>query len=122
MKINPYHLQPARLGDSNSVKPGQIAIAMGSALGNLQNSVTIGYISGMNRTITVASPTGGKQTQLDHLIQTDAAINFGNSGGALLNSSGEIIGITTAAAPFGENIGFAIPINEVKEMLKEHNQ
>lgn len=122
LKINSFNLKPARLGDSNTVKPGQLAIAMGSALGDLRNSVTIGYISGMNRAITVADPGNGKATTIDHLIQTDAAINFGNSGGALINSSGEIIGITTAAAPFGENIGFAIPINEVKDMLKEYNK
>ena len=112
------HITPVTLGDSDTVQPGQMAIALGCPLG-LEDTVTVGVISGLDRSIT--SKTGRAIT---NLIQTDAAINPGNSGGPLLNSQGEVIGINTAIAiedpATGANgIGFAIPINTAKQVLPE---
>ena len=104
------------LGDSDNLKVGQTVIAIGNALGEFQNSVSVGVVSGLARSITAAG-TGVAET-LDQLIQTDAAINSGNSGGPLLNLSGEIIGINTAVASGAENIGFAIPINQAKKAIE----
>lgn len=114
LKIDAKGLTPARLGDSSKVQVGQRVIAIGNALGQFQNTVTTGVISGKSRPITA---TGGNGTEsLQNLFQTDAAINPGNSGGPLVNIVGEVIGINTAVAGDGaENIGFAIPINEAKK-------
>lgn len=117
ISIDRKNLKAATLGNSDDVKLGQLAIAIGSVFGDLRNTVTVGHISGLNRDITVRDPMAGRFEHLDELIQTDAALNFGNSGGALVNSSGEVVGITTATSRQNENIGFAIPINEVKDML-----
>lgn len=110
-----------QLGDSGKVEVGQFAIAIGTALGEFRNTVTTGVVSGVGRGITAGSPFEGFAERLDNVIQTDAAINPGNSGGPLLNSSGQVIGINTAVASQGQNIGFAIPINIVKESLKNFN-
>jgi S1-C subfamily serine protease len=92
---------------------GQSAIAIGNALGQFSNTVSVGVISGLSRTVTASGPTGSPET-IEGVIQTDAAINPGNSGGPLLNLRGEVIGINTAIASNAENIGFAIPINRAK--------
>jgi serine protease Do len=105
------------LGDSDTVRLGQTAIAIGNALGEFRNTVSTGVISGLGRTITASS--GIKRETLRNVIQTDAAINRGNSGGPLLNLRGEVIGINTAMASGAENIGFAIPINAAKKMIEE---
>lgn len=110
------------LGDSSKLQVGQKAIAIGTALGEFRNTVTTGVISGLGRGITAGSPFEGYVERLDNVIQTDAAINPGNSGGPLLNSAGQVIGINSAIASNGENIGFAIPINIVKDSLKNFNQ
>ncbi len=114
LKIDAKGLTPARLGDSAKVEVGQRVIAIGNALGQFQNTVTTGVISGKSRPITAS---GGNATEnLQNLFQTDAAINPGNSGGPLVNILGEVIGINTAVAGDGaQNIGFAIPINEAKK-------
>lgn len=104
------------LGDSDKIKIGQTVIAIGNALGEFQNSVSVGVVSGLSRSITATG--GGMAETLDQLIQTDAAINSGNSGGPLLNLSGEIVGINTAVASGAENIGFAIPINQAKKAIE----
>ncbi len=109
-----------KLGDSSKLQIGQTVIAIGNALGEFRNTVSVGVISGLGRTITAAG--GGIVETLEDVIQTDAAINLGNSGGPLLNSKGEVIGINTAISQVGENIGFAIPINKAKrdvEQVKE---
>lgn len=124
VKINPSTgsgLTPVTLGDSDDIKVGQLAIAIGTALGEFRNTVTVGVISGVGRGITAGSPFEGFVERLDNVIQTDAAINPGNSGGPLLNSSGQVIGVNTAVSQEGENIGFAIPINIVKEALANFN-
>jgi serine protease Do len=120
LKINPKtKLQALPLGDSDTLKLGQSTIAIGTPLGKFPNSVTTGVISGLGRGISAGSPFEGSVERLDNVIQTDAAISSGNSGGPLLNSSGQVIGVNTAVSGEGENIGFAIPVNLVKELLSE---
>lgn len=109
------------LGDSSNLKVGQFVIAIGTALGEFQSTVTTGVVSGLGRGITAGSPYEGFVEELDNVIQTDAAINPGNSGGPLLNSSGQVIAVNTAVSGTGENIGFAIPINIVKDSLENFN-
>jgi len=121
LKINPQdgkNLVPVEFGDSDDLKVGQFAIAIGTALGEFRHTVTTGVISGIGRSITAGSPLEGYVEVLDNVIQTDAAINPGNSGGPLLNSAGQVIGVNVAVAGEAENIGFAIPINVVKKMLE----
>jgi serine protease Do len=96
---------------------GDLVIAIGYALGEFENTVTSGIISGLGRPVTAGDSGGGSTESLTNLFQTDAAINPGNSGGPLLNSSGEVIGINTAIAGNAENIGFSIPINDVKYQI-----
>jgi len=105
-----------KLGDSANLQIGQTVIAIGNALGEFRNTVSVGVISGLGRTVT-ASGAGMVET-IEDVIQTDAAINQGNSGGPLLNSKGEVIGINTAMASGAENIGFAIPINKAKRAIQ----
>lgn len=115
---NVSDLPVATLGDSTTLKIGQQVIAIGNSLGQYQNTVTSGIISGTNRPIQAATESGGTEMLTD-LIQTDAAINPGNSGGPLLNAKGQVIGINTAIAQDAEGIGFAIPINSAKGILKQ---
>jgi len=119
LKIEARGLKPVELGDSDSLKVGQFAIAIGTALGEFRSTVTTGVISGLGRGITAGSVFEGFVERLDNVIQTDAAINPGNSGGPLLNSAGQVIGVNVAVAQGAENIGFAIPINVVKEALEQ---
>lgn len=112
-------LKPATLGDSKTINVGQQVIAIGNALGEYQNTVTAGIISGTGRSITATDSTGSMYEQLNDMIQTDAAINSGNSGGPLVNAAGEVIGINTATSSSAENMGFAIPISSVKGMLAQ---
>ncbi len=118
IKIQANNLPTLTLGDSDKVKLGQFVIAIGNALAEFQNTVSFGVVSGLKRSIT-ASDKSGNVERLEGLIQTDAAINFGNSGGPLINLKGEVIGINTAIAGRAENIGFAIPINRAKKMIEE---
>lgn len=104
------------LGDSSGVKIGQTVIAIGNALGEFRNTVSVGVVSGLQRSVIARGASGIEELQ--ELIQTDAAINPGNSGGPLLNLRGEVIGINTAIAQGAENIGFAIPINKAKKDLE----
>lgn len=117
IKIEAKGLKPARLGDSDTIKLGQTAIAIGNALGEFRNTVSVGVISGLARNI-VASGSGGFMERIEGVIQTDAAINQGNSGGPLLNLKGEVIGINTAIVSGAQNIGFAIPINQAKRAIE----
>lgn len=107
-------LIPAKIGDSDIVETGDRVVAIGNALGQFSNTVTSGIISGYGRDIE-AYDGGGVET-LQNLFQTDAAINSGNSGGPLVNSASEVIGINVATAT-AENISFAIPINDVKPLI-----
>jgi len=119
LKISATNLKPLKLGDSSHLKLGQLAIAIGTPLGEFTNTVTKGIISGLGRGITAGSPFEGYVEKLDNVIQTDAAINPGNSGGPLLNSKGEVIGINAAIAQEGQNIGFAIPVNVIKTLITD---
>lgn len=110
------NLNVVELGNSSSIRVGQQVVAIGNSLGQYQNTVTSGIISGTGRPITAQS--GSTVETLTDLLQTDAAINPGNSGGPLLNMSGQVIGMNTAVAADAQGIGFAIPINSVKGMLK----
>jgi serine protease Do len=105
------------LGNSETLEVGQSVIAIGNALGEFRNTVSVGVISGLARSIT-AGDNSGKIEALDHVIQTDAAINPGNSGGPLLNLKGEVIGVNVAVAQGSQNIGFALPINSVKGAIE----
>ncbi len=122
LKINATGLKPVVMGDSSKLQVGQFAIAIGTALGQFRDTVTTGVVSGLGRGISAGSPLQGAVEQLDNVIQTDAAINPGNSGGPLLNSAGEVIGVNTAVSSQGQNIGFAIPINVVKDAIDTFNQ
>lgn len=119
VQIDAKNLKPLEFGDSSKLKVGQTAIAIGNALGRFTNTVTTGVISGLSRRVVAGDPFGGSLESLDNLIQTDAAINPGNSGGPLLNSSGQVIGVNVATTEGAQNIGFAIPINSVKQIINE---
>ncbi|MDB5176923.1 MAG: putative HtrA2 peptidase [Candidatus Saccharibacteria bacterium] len=110
------NLTPAVLGDSSSVRIGQKVVAIGNSLGEFQNTVTSGIISGTGRPISAQEGTSVES--LTDLLQTDAAINPGNSGGPLTNLSGQVIGMNTAVAADAQSIGFSIPINSAKGIIK----
>lgn len=115
-------LVPAKLGDSSTVKVGDPVVAIGNALGQFQNTVTSGIISGYGRSVQASDSTGSSSENLDDLFQTDAAINEGNSGGPLVNLNGEVIGMNTAVASGSQNIGFAIPINDLSGLITSVEQ
>lgn len=113
---------PVKLGDSSGIQIGQTAIAIGNALGQFSNTVSVGIVSGLSRTISASDQLGGGSETLEGIIQTDAAINAGNSGGPLVNLKGEVIGINTAMAQGAQSIGFAIPINLAKKDIQQVSQ
>ncbi len=121
VKINSAESLPViNLGDSSRLEIGQSVVAIGNALGEFRNTVSVGVVSGLSRTITAgASEFSTSSEILEDLIQTDAAINQGNSGGPLLNLRGEVIGINTAIVSGAQNIGFAIPINQAKRDIDQ---
>jgi serine protease Do len=105
--------QPVNLGNSEELKVGQIVIAMGNPFGLTGGpTVTAGIISSLNRNVQF-------ENGILELVQTDAAINPGNSGGPLINTKGEVVAINTAKIPYGQGIGFAVPINTVKSILND---
>lgn len=127
LKVDPSEnmgntLQPVTLGNSSNLQVGSYVIAIGTALGEFRSTVTTGVISGLGRGITAGDQYAGYAETLDNVIQTSAAINPGNSGGPLVNSSGQVIGVNTAVDQSGQNIGFALPINVVKDSLDNFNQ
>ena len=122
LKISDHDLVPVKFGDSSSLRPGQRVIAIGSALGGFRNTVTVGVVSGLGRQVIPE----GKEYALEGLIQTDAAINHGNSGGPLLNIRGEVIGVNTIlirrerdSEEIVQGISFAIPSNTVQEIVDQ---
>ena len=120
VRISAKGLKAAQLGDSSSLVVGQAVIAIGNALGQFQNTATTGIISGLGRPVVAGDngSAGADSTEnLQDLIQTDAAINPGNSGGPLVNLEGQVIGMNTAVSSSGQNISFAIPINELKAQV-----
>ena len=109
----------AELGDSGTVRVGQKVIAIGNSLGQYKNTVTSGIISGLGRPVTAATDQLGTTVEsLSDLLQTDAAINPGNSGGPLINMAGQVIGINTAIVSDAQSVGFSIPINAAKGIIR----
>ncbi|MBI2047703.1 MAG: trypsin-like peptidase domain-containing protein [Parcubacteria group bacterium] len=119
LKIKIPSLPEARLGNSSKVEVGQTAIAIGTALGLFTNSVSKGIISGLSRRIAASLGSGEETEVLRGAIQTDVAINQGNSGGPLINTEGEVVGINTAIIFGAQNIGFALPINWAKKDIDD---
>ena len=119
LKIEAEHLPYLSLGDSDAIDLGMSVLAIGTALGEFQNTVSCGIVSGLSRFINAITDQEGHSQRLRGLIQTDAAINPGNSGGPLVNLHGEVIGINAAIVFGAQNIGFAIPINKAKRDLVE---
>ncbi len=120
LKIEAMGLNPLTLGDSDKVRLGQTVITIGNALGEFQNTVSIGIISGKGRSITATDGSTGKTETIDSVFQTDASINSGNSGGPLINLRGEVIGINTAIVQGAQNVGFAIPINRARRAIESY--
>lgn len=118
LKIDAKNLPVVELGDSDQLAVGQWVVAVGNALGKFDNSVTVGVVSAKNRKIDATNQNGTSGETLDGMLQTDAAINSGNSGGPLVNLKGQVIGINTAVASNAQSIGFAIPINDAKTAIE----
>lgn len=119
LKIDGHHFSFLKLGNSDTVELGESVVAVGNPLGEFEDTLSAGIISGLSRRVKASNGYDSKITNLRGLIQTDAAINPGNSGGPLVNLDGQVIGINTAMIMGAENIGFALPINSIKEDLKE---
>lgn len=118
LKVEGTDFAAVDLGNSDEIKIGQTVIAIGNSLGEFSHSVSRGIISGVSRDIVAGGGLSGAE-ELSGIIQTDAAINFGNSGGPLIDLNGKVIGINTAVAQGAENIGFAIPINQVMRLITD---
>lgn len=115
-------LSELKLGDSANLKVGQTVIAIGNVLGQFGNSVTKGIVSGLGRAITARSSIYGDGETIEDVIQTDAALNPGNSGGPLLDINGLVIGINVAVSEGANNVGFTIPINAIKPVIDQFNR
>lgn len=118
VRVDANDLKPVETGDSDNLQVGQSVIAIGNALGRFDNTVTTGVVSALGRAVSPIDPSTGVAERLDDMIQTDAAVNPGNSGGPLLNSAGQVIGVNTAVAS-AQNIAFAIKINVAKQLIAD---
>lgn len=118
LKIFDKNLPYVDLGDSDSLQIGQTVIAIGNAMGRYQDSTTKGIVSGLGRSIEASDAGGSTAESLDNVIQTDANINLGNSGGPLIDLNGKIVGINVAIDQSGTSIGFAIPINDARQVIR----
>lgn len=116
IKIEGKAYKTIDLGDSDKIELGQSVVAIGNALGEFDNTISTGVVSGLNRALNASAP-GGQVEQLKNIIQTSAAINPGNSGGPLLDMSGKAIGVNVATVSGSQNIGFSIPINSIRNVL-----
>jgi len=110
-------LTPARIGSGGTLIVGQLVVAVGSPLGEFTDTVTAGIVSGLGRSIDLRDPSTGRRVALDGLVQTDAAINEGSSGGPLLDATGTVVGVIVTSAGDGQGIGFAIPIGDAQKLL-----
>ncbi len=119
LKIEASGLPVVKLGDSSALETGQTVFAIGNSLGKYQDTVTRGVVSGLGRAIAVPSADGSFGPRLQNLIQTDAAISPGNSGGPLINMSGSVVGMNTLYDSEGSSLGFAIPINTIKSAVSQ---
>lgn len=122
LEVKSKDLPTVELGDSSKLKVGQKAIAIGNALGQFSNSVTVGVVSGLARQVTASGPFGVAEKTYNDVIQTDAALNPGNSGGPLLNLHGQVIGVNVATTRGADNIGFAIAVNTLKPILSSFRE
>lgn len=118
LKIFDKNLPSVQLGDSDKLQIGSSVVAIGNALGRYENSATKGIISGLGRSIEASDQSGNLSETLDNVLQTDAEINLGNSGGPLVDLEGNIVGINVAIDQSGSSIGFAIPVNDAKPIIK----
>jgi serine protease Do len=116
------NIKPISLGDSTKVRVGETVIAIGTPLGEFPGSVTTGVVSGVARTVRSSGEFWGSVKEYENVIQTDAAVNPGNSGGPLLNINGEVIGVNFATTSGADNISFAIPVSVVREKLSEYQE
>ncbi len=121
LKIDGADFPALELGDSDAVRPGQSVIAIGNALAEFQNTVTMGIVSGINRRIWAGDDEASAEI-LEEAIQTDAAINLGNSGGPLINLDGKVIGVNTAVGDLAQSVGFALPSNAVRRAVDSVRQ
>jgi len=110
-------LTPARLAASADLAVGELVVAIGSPLGEFTDTVTSGIVSGLGRSVDLRDPSTGRRVALAGLIQTDAAINAGSSGGPLLDASGAVVGVIATSAGSGQGIGFAIPIEDAAALV-----
>lgn len=117
IKIEGKDFPVLSVGNSDSIQIGQTVIAIGNSLGEFSNTVSRGIISGLGRTVIAGSDFSAQSEKLSNIIQTDAAINPGNSGGPLININGEVVGMNVAMAKDAQNIGFALPINQVEKVF-----
>ncbi len=117
LKIFDKDLPYVELGNSDNLQIGATVIAIGNVLGRYQNSVTKGIVSGLNRSLEASDKQGNVEI-LNNVIQTDAEINFGNSGGPLIDLFGKVVGINVAIDQAGSALGFAIPVNDAKPVIK----
>lgn len=119
LRVDATGLPIIPIGDSAALKVGQLVVAIGSPLGTFTESVTSGILSATGRTIQVGSPTSRQTSTMTGLLQTDAAINEGNSGGPLLDASGRAVGVNVAVATSAQGIGFAVPISAAASIMAE---
>jgi len=122
LQVEAVGLPTVELGDSDNLQVGQTVVAIGNALGRFDNTVTVGVISGIGRGVTASDSLGIRSETLENVIQTDAALNPGNSGGPLLDLSARVIGINFAVTEGAQNIGFVIPINRAKVVLEQFRE
>lgn len=122
LKVDGSNFPYLTLSTNDEPTLGQSVVAIGNALGEFRNTVSVGVVSGLQRTITAGNPYEGTVERLSRIIQTDAAINEGNSGGPLLNVSGEVLGMNTAVASNAQNIGFAIPVLDLRRAVESYKQ
>lgn len=118
LKVDGINMATVKFGDSDNLETGQTVFAIGNALGRYQNSVTRGVVSGIGRSVVIGSPSDPKP-RFQNLIQTDAAINRGNSGGPVITLAGEVVGMSTVIDQGGEGLGFAIPGNSVQLVMDQ---
>jgi S1-C subfamily serine protease len=119
VRIEASGLPTIRIGDSSRLEVGQLVVAIGSPLGTFTETVTSGILSATGRSIEVGSSTSSRTSAMSNLLQTDAAINSGNSGGPLLDASGSVIGVNVAVATSAQGIGFAVPISAAARIMAE---
>jgi len=119
LKVDEKDMSYLELGNSDDIQLGESVVTIGNSLGEFNDTVSTGIVSGLSRFITAFAGVGQESAMLRGLIQTDAAINPGNSGGPLVNMNGKVIGVNTAVVMGAQNIGFAIPINYAKQDLEE---